>query len=341
MDAAVRESLPSLLPNPVLVGRLLREIGWPLPSPHSRPAVPWTPPEPFGPPRPDAQILAGRIPTGTARQVAGHLRWLAQALEERSAHGLALSHNPLRSVLHMLSPAQQLRVADAWAARLRSRLAHRLHEPVPAKMRRRHAHSSGPVLRHYERDRELYTLLRMQSRPDWPWLPALEMQHGISLQPDGAYRLTPDCAPRLLELAACVEEVADLPPQPPRPKVRPRGVLYDMAHLVADRVQGYGVALHEALLRDEMAEVHIDLLQGTVTPDPAPHRSSPWMRDLAEFVRRPALHASRGWHIAQADLRRAPGSAHALLLRITLETWRDAWHVELEQRFTPFWTKPA
>jgi hypothetical protein len=89
MSEAEREALPGLLPNAARLGLLLRGIGWPRPEGYSRPAVPWTPPPPCGPPRPDAAVLARRIPTGTARVVAGHLRWLARALTVRGRGRLA------------------------------------------------------------------------------------------------------------------------------------------------------------------------------------------------------------------------------------------------------------
>jgi hypothetical protein len=110
--------------------------------------------------------------------------------------------------------------------------------------------------------------------------------------------------------------------------------LLALADVIADHTEGSGVALHEALLAGQMAEVHIDLLQCTVTPDPAPHRSMPWVGRLAGMLQDPGRDRGLGWHIAWARLRRAPGSSTELLLRVTLETWQGAWHAWRERRFT-------
>ncbi|MBI5333240.1 MAG: hypothetical protein HZB72_01425 [Burkholderiales bacterium] len=336
MEPAVRASLPSLLPDVPRLGRLLREMGWPRPQGYSRPAVPWAPPEPFGPPKPDAALLHRRIPTVTARLVAGHLRWLAQALIVRGTDAAPLDHGELSAVLGMLGPAQILAVADALLARLTPRLQHRLHEEVPALHRRRSVHSGGWVLAHHERDRDLYTCQKLLKARQERWGPGYELALGVSRQPDGAQRLTPDCAPRLLELAECVEAVAGLPPEPARPRVRGNRSLMVIVNVIADHIQWRGDALHEVLLTGQLTEVHIDLLQRTVTPDPAPHRSMPWVQRLADWLQEPHIHRDHGWHIAQAHLRRAPGSPTDLLLQVTLETWQGARHAQQERRFRPW-----
>jgi hypothetical protein len=118
---------------------------------------------------------------------------------------LPLSHAELTAVLGMLGPAQVPAVAQALLARLQPRVAHRLLEQVPGHQRRRSVHSSGMVLHHHARDRELYAFQRLMQAVgalrQAGWLP-YELAHGVSRQPDGGYRLTLDAAPRLLELAA-------------------------------------------------------------------------------------------------------------------------------------------
>lgn len=112
-----------------------------------------------------------------------------------------------------------------------------------------------------------------------------------------------------------------------------------MANVIADHVEGSGVALHEVLLTGQLTEVHIDLLQRTVTPDPAPHRSQYWLGVLADWLQEPHIHRDHGWHIAQTHLRRAPGSPTDLLLQVTLETWQGARHAQHERRFRPWWMR--
>lgn len=325
--AAVRLAVPAVVSPP------------PAPAVPPTPSPCWTgkPLEPFGPPKPDAGLLRTRIPTAIARTAASHLRWLAQALARRGAHAPHMDHGELIAAMAGLSGWQARALTDCWRARLAVRVHSRVDEQVPGRFFRRSVHRSCAALADLEQDNDLYAYQRSGPRdsdPEWGY--TVHMTNWASRQPDGGARLTVDCIPRLLELAESVEEAAGLPPQPACAKPRRRGWVLGVTDVIADHTEGSGVALHEALLAGQLAEVHIDLLQGTVTPDPAPHRSMPWVLRLTDWLQQPRIHRDHGWHIAQAHLRRAPGSPTDLLLQVTLETWQGARHAQQERRFRPW-----
>lgn len=270
------------------------------------------------------------------QRAARHLRWLARRVIEREAECAAVQRAapPMRycEVLSALVPfkSDARALTERWQAWARAELGERVQSPAPAAhSRRRHQHGTRCVLADLAHDRTLafwHDLLDRDARRRGGRFCIRQLAEWTVLQPDGALRITPDCAPRLLTLAECAEAAAGLPEQPAQWQGKPQGPLLGVAHTLGDHVRLRADALIHDLLSGSATGFLIDWRQGSVTPPHDPQRWQTWVRDAQRLsTQHPAIRRA-GLQLCCATLQAS--GPDSVLLRISLETYLDARHLE-------------
>lgn len=141
-----------------------------------------------------------------ALRIAKGLRATAHELTQhaQTPHANMARHWPSeRATVHLNERFAGLsRVANRLADKWQLALGERVHEsPVPCRRVNRHCRNRyAAVIADLPQQRDLWC---WQVRADGHWLSAIH--EWLCLQPDGAFRLTADAAPRLTLLAECIE----------------------------------------------------------------------------------------------------------------------------------------
>lgn len=274
------------------------------------------------------------------QHAARHLRWLARRVSEREAECAAelCAAPPMRycDVLYalVLFKNNARALANHWQAWAADSLGPRMQAPEPCShTRRRHQHGTRIVMADLAHDRTLliWHQLCLNAHEPADRRRIRQLAEWVAMQPDGALRITPECVPRLLTLAACAEAAAGLPEQPAQWQGKPQGPLLNLAHVLGEHVHYRADALLHALRNDAASGFTINLRLGQVTPEHDPKRWRYWVGEAQAIAQRHPAARHAGWRQCTATLHTLSDSRAAL--HITLETHLDArhleWHTEL------------